>query len=118
MGVFSWPMTISTLTGEGPREVMATVDTGATHSQVPASILHEVGIVPTRQLEFILANGVTEVRDVGEMRVVVDGFRAVALVVFGEESSGPLMGATTLEGASLAVDPVKRKLVPTDALLL
>jgi phosphoribosyl-AMP cyclohydrolase len=38
--------------------------------------------------------------------------------VFAEEGSDPLLGATTLEAFSLAVDPVNETLVPTIALRL
>lgn len=118
MGTFSWPMTVSTVTGEGSRVIEAMVDTGSTYTMLPASTLRDIGIAPTRNIRFTLANGSIESREAGEMRVIVDGNRAVATVIFGAEDTLSLMGATTLEEVGLAVDPVKRRLVPTTALLL
>lgn len=39
-------------------------------------------------------------------------------MVFGDEGVSPLLGAYTLEGVRLAVDPVGKRLVPTRALLM
>ncbi len=40
------------------------------------------------------------------------------MVVFGDEGAPLLLGADTLEGLLLAVDPIAKRLVPTEAFLL
>lgn len=39
------------------------------------------------------------------------------LVVFGEDNAPVLLGAHTLEGLSLAVDPVAQRMVPTELIM-
>lgn len=39
------------------------------------------------------------------------------LVVFGDDGAPALLGAYTLEGLGLAVDPVEQRLVPTTLIL-
>ena len=46
------------------------------------------------------------------------GIRVTTLVVFGEEDAPILLGAYTLEGLTLVVDPVEQRLVSADALML
>ena len=41
----------------------------------------------------------------------------MTLVVFGEDDGPALLGAYTLEGLALAVDPVEQQLVPTQLIL-
>ena len=53
----------------------------------------------------------------GEARATIDGESVTNLVVFGEENAPPLLGAYTLEGLALAVDPVEQRLVPTHVIL-
>ena len=48
----------------------------------------------------------------------IDGKADVSPVVFWDEESLPLLGAVTLEILSLGIDPVNRRLIPVDALLL
>jgi predicted aspartyl protease len=57
-------------------------------------------------------------RDVGETVVRIGGNRATRMVVFGGENDPALLGADTLEGLLLSVDPVAKRLVPVEAYLL
>ena len=57
-------------------------------------------------------------RPLGEWHdVTTDGERVTTLVIFGEDDSPALLGAYTLEGLALAVDPVEQRLVPTHLIL-
>jgi predicted aspartyl protease len=56
--------------------------------------------------------------DVGETTIRIDRKTVTTLVVFGDERAGSILGAYTLEGLGLAVDPLKRRLMPTDAFLM
>ncbi|MCY4625340.1 MAG: hypothetical protein OXC99_10135 [Chloroflexi bacterium] len=118
MGTFYWPMTVSTVTGEGSREIETLVDTGATYSMVPENVLREIGIAPIRASFFQLADGSRERMQMGRMLVSIGGLAEICPVVFGPENARPLIGAVTLEALLLTVDPIKRRLVSTDGLLL
>ena len=117
MGVFSTPLRIASLNGGASREIEATVDTAATYSMLPSNLLGELGVKPTRQGIFELADGRREELDIGEVRVTVNGTTAVSPVIFGAAGTPPLLGAVTLEILLLAVDPVGQRLVPTHAIL-
>ena len=120
MGTFSVPMEVGTLDGQSYETIEALVDTGASYTVAPASILNRLGITPREHIEFELADGRIIELGIGEARVRIDGRDAVTLVVFGEEGVSPLLGvgAYTLEGVRLAVDLLRQLLVPTRALLM
>jgi hypothetical protein len=48
------------------------------------------------------------------MIVEVDGYEGPTYVVFGDEGAPPSIGAITLEGFLLGVDPVAKRLVPVE----
>jgi len=118
VGTFSVPMEVGTLDGQSYETIEALVDTGASYTVAPASLLNRLGITPREHIEFELADGRIIELGIGEARVRIDGRDAVTLVVFGEEGVSPLLGAYTLEGVRLAVDPLRQLLVPTRALLM
>lgn len=92
------------------------MDTGATFTVLPSSLLREMGIPVTRQTRFELGDGRIVELDVGEARTTINGITAVTPVVFGEDDTQPLLGAVTMEQFLLAVDPVQQRLVPTNAI--
>lgn len=94
------------------------VDTGASYTSLPASMLRRLGIAPRRRLEFELADGNVIEQDIGEARVRVSGVEAARIVVFGDENAPALLGADTLEGVTMVADPVGKRLAPTRALLM
>ena len=118
MGTFHWPLTVLSADGDREETVEALVDTGATYTSLPASMLARLGVVPQRHLEFELANGAIIEQAIGEARLRVDGVEATRVVVFGTDDAPPLLGADTLEGVTMAVDPVGKRLAPTRALLM
>ena len=65
MGVFTWPMRIASLDGENAHDMEAVVDTGTSFSIVPARLLRDLGIVPTRKGVFYLADDRPMEWDVG-----------------------------------------------------
>jgi predicted aspartyl protease len=103
-----------TVVGPNGREVTveALVDTGATFTSLPGSVLREIGVNPTRQARMRLADGSVHLQEVGSALVRLDGQQEVCPVVFGEENSPAAIGAVTLEIMLLGVDPVDQKLVP------
>lgn len=118
MDTFSVPMEVGTLDGQSYETIEALVDTGASYTVAPAGLLNRLRITPREHIEFELADGRIIELGIGEARVRIDGRDAVTLVVFGEEGVSPLLGAYTLEGVRLAVDPLRQLLVPTRALLM
>ena len=113
MGVFNWPIRLDSLDGERSLQLDAMVDTGSSYTIVPAGLLRNLGVVPTEKVGLVLADGRRVTYDIGEARATVDGRSIPTLVVFGEEGADPLLGAYTLEGLRLAVDPWRLTLVPS-----
>jgi predicted aspartyl protease len=106
---------ITLIGGAGERvEMDALVDTGATFTSVPRETLTELGVSPQRRVRLRLADGTSRLQEVGYMLVEVDGLEGPTYVVFGENGSPPAIGAITLEGFLLGVDPVAQTLVPVE----
>ena len=94
------------------------VDTGSEYTWVPASTLEKVGIHREKKdLLFTMANGQQVTRSVGFAIIRLDKFFTVDEVVFAEKGDLLLLGARTLEGLNLVVDPRKKKLVAAGPLL-
>ncbi len=118
MGTFKVSIEIGDSTAQRYERVDALVDTGATYTTVPQDLLRRLGVVPHVRDAFILADGRRIDRDIGRTWVRVDGRTELTLVVFGEPDMQILLGAYTLEGLRLAVDPVVRKLIAVPGLLV
>ena len=93
------------------------MDTGATYSMIPGSLLEELGIEPVESRTSRIADGSRVELQTSWARFSADGRNAVARVTFGPEGIY-LLGATTLEDMGLAVDPVDQRLIPQEALLM
>lgn len=116
MGTFSHPIEVFAADGSRTVTVAAAVDTGSTYTCLPAELLRELGAAPSRRIQFELADGSVIEDEIGEVRVRLQGIELNTIVVFAEEGAPALLGAYTLEGALLAVDPVRLRLVPGRAL--
>ena len=117
VGTFNWPLRIASMDGGSSKDIEATVDTGAAYTTLPGCMLRELGVTPVDKRRFLLADGRRVWNDIGRAWVTIDGKSEVTLVVFGEDDAPPLLGAYTLEGLALAVDPVEQRLVPTNLIL-
>ena len=116
MGTFFHPITII---GPGGQEtVEALVDTGASFTTMPASLLRRLGVSPHRQARLRLADGQSAIWDIGRVRSSIDGEEEADLCIFAAEGSPPTIGAHTLQAMLLAVDPVDHRLVPTEGFLM
>ncbi len=117
MGTFNWPLRISDMDREQSRDIEATVDTGAAYTTLPGRLLHELGIEPMAKRRFVLADGRRVDMDIGRAWVTINGDSEVTLVVFVDDDAPSLLGAYTLEGLGLAVDPTLQRLVPTNLIM-
>ena len=90
--------------------VLAMVDTGSFNTMLPASLLRRLGLEPTEQETYTLADGNEVEYDLGEASIGIDGREWHCPVVFGPDGQY-LLGATTLEIFRLMVDPVDERLV-------
>lgn len=112
MACFEVSLEVGTPQGDSFEAVQVLVDTGSFFTWLAPSLLARLGVVPSSRSPFQLADGRIVEKDMGETRVRLDGQERTTLVVFGNENAPALLGAYTLEGFGLAVDPVNQRLVP------
>ena len=117
MGTFNWPIRISSMDGQRTRDIEATVDTGAAYTTLPTPLLRELGAAPIGKRRLLLADGRRIEMNIGRAWVTIDGESEVTVVVFGGDNAPPLLGAYTLEGLGLAVDPLGQRLIPTHLIM-
>ena len=118
MGTFAHEITLLAPNGSGSETVSALVDTGATFTSIPSTLLERLGVIPQRSVRLRLATGEIVEQQTGEVVVALDGVRATVLCVFGPPDAPPLIGAHTLEAFLMAADPIEQRIVPTEALWL
>ncbi|MBI4311341.1 MAG: aspartyl protease family protein [Chloroflexi bacterium] len=118
MGTFRQTIEIGDPQGRRYERVEALVDTGASYTTLPASLLRKLGVEPYEDVEFHVADGRRVVRSIGQTWIRIEGRRVMTIVVFGDEGASPLLGAYSLEGLRLDVDPTNRRLVRTPGLLM
>ena len=117
MGTFTWPLRISSMDGQHSLDIEATVDTGAFYTTIPARHLRELGVEPMGKRRFLLADGRRVEMEYGRAWATIDGESEVTIVAFGEDDAPPLLGAYTLEGLALAVDPSSQRLIPANLIM-
>ena len=86
------------------------VDSGAIYAVVPSPVLRKLGIKPLGEQVFRLADGTKIFRKKGGAFFRFGDKFGAADVIFGEEGDSTLLGALTLEGLGLALDPIRREL--------
>ncbi len=116
METFSVEIAIGDVGGESYETMDALVDTGATTTVVPGAVLRRLGIAPTKRETFEYAGGQRVELDMAEARARVADRETTTWVIFGEDETA-LLGAYTLEGTFLAVDPYGQRLIPIPGLL-
>ena len=89
----------------------ALVDTGAELSWVPGDLLRALGIEPIKQWSFRQATGQIIERWVGPVLIHAADTITNDDVVFGEPGDLILLGARTLEGLNVRVEPREKRLV-------
>lgn len=88
------------------------VDTGSEYTWVPGRMLEKIGIQREKKdVSFVLANGQQVTRSVGFAIIRIDKYFTIDEVVFAEPEDLWLLGARTLDGLNLTVEPSKKRLV-------
>ena len=87
------------------------IDTGSELTWIPRPVLEDLGVARERTYRFVLADGRTLEREVGFAIVHVEGVTTADDVVFAEADDLVLLGARSLEGLNLRIDPRARRLV-------
>ena len=113
MGTFRVNVAIENPARPGERRVLESVlvDTGAELSWFPAAVLESLGIERIKVWHFRQANGTVLAGWTGGVRVRVGGIETNDEVVFGEPEDLILLGAHSLEGLNLRVDPLRKQLI-------
>ena len=113
MGTFRTTIEIENPARRGERRILeqVLVDTGAELSWIPAALLSELGIEREKRLRFRQASGTVLERWTGIAIIHAAGTLTADDVVFGEPGDLVLLGARSLEGLNLRVDPVLKQLV-------
>lgn len=112
VGTFKQRIELAAAPGGPFRGLFALVDTGSIFTWVPGRILRELGVAVTDEYSFEMANGERIKRQRGEAVIRLDDRAFHTICVFGDDRDQVLLGAVTLEQFALAVDPVKKRLVP------
>ena len=95
-----------------PRNLRLLVDTGSVYTVLPASLLARLGVKAEFEEEIEVGNGDVIVRPVGRMVVRWKDRWAETFVAFGEPKDARVLGAYTLEGLRLDVDPASHRVRP------
>lgn len=114
MGTFSIKCKVENIAKRENSEIIPKmlVDTGSEYTWVATKTLENLGVEREKKdLRFVMANGQIITRSVGFALIRYDKFFTVDEVVFAEKGDLLLLGARTLEGLSLTVDPGQKKLV-------
>jgi predicted aspartyl protease len=113
MGTFRVDVALENPARPGERRAVRSVlvDTGAELSWMPADVLEALGIERYTRWSFRHADGTVLERWAGAAFVHVAGRRAADEVVFGEPDDLVLLGAHSLEGLNLRVEPANKQLI-------
>ncbi|MDE2899862.1 MAG: hypothetical protein OXN15_02410 [Chloroflexota bacterium] len=110
-------MTVQSIDGAHERTVDALVGTGASFAVLPASVLQNIGIEPTRRHTFRLPDGRQKLGQVSDALITIDGMTGPSPVVFGPEDSPARVGYLTLSALLLDIVPGEQRLTPVDGRL-
>jgi clan AA aspartic protease len=114
MGIFATAVRIGNPDGGDRVDVEALVDTGASDSMFPASLLEHLHLYPRSQVDYVLADGSEVTYGRGRAVISIGDREEICPVAFGPEGDGNcLIGATALQILMFAVDPTNEVLIPT-----
>ena len=115
MGVFRVDVTFFNVADRAKSAVVPQmlVDTGSEATWVPRKVLEDLGVTPEKKdRSYRMANGQLITRTVGyAVLEIPPEFKTVDEVVFAEPGDLSLLGARSLEGLNVRVDPQHKQLV-------
>ena len=113
MGTFRTTIEIENPARLGERTALrdVLVDTGAELTWIPARVLETLGIERMKVWHFRQADGTALARWTGFAIVHAAETKTIDEVVFGEPGDLVLLGARSLEGLNVRVEPVTKRLV-------
>ena len=113
MGSFRITVEVENPARRGDRRTFQSVliDTGAELSVFPAAALDALHVERLKELHFRQADGSVFARWIGSALIYAAGTLTTDDVVFGEPTDPILLGARSLEGLNLRIDPVARRLI-------
>lgn len=117
MGTFTVAVEIGNPSGTRFEPVNALVDTGASVTTLPSSLLEGLGVAPHTEFTFVLADGREIQRPVGRTWMRIGDRSEITFVVFADNDVEPLLGAYSQQGLMLGVDSPNEGLVPVNALM-
>ena len=87
------------------------VDSGAGYSLLPYQVWQSLGLEPTREEKFVLADGTVVTRNMSSCRLVLPQGADYSPVILGEPGDDQaLLGVVTLEILGLMLNPFSRTL--------
>ena len=108
-------------TARGPtgteERVRFLVDSGATYSLLPTPVWEFLGLEPTREQTFTLADGTTLQRRISTCYLILPQGEDYSPVILGEPGDEALLGVVTLEIMGLILNPFSRTLQPMRMML-
>ena len=93
------------------------VDGASEFTWIPTPVLDQLGVERERTQRFLIADGRVLERGIGIAIVHAEGTLTPDWVVFAEPGDMTLLGAHSLEGLNLRVDPAGRRLVPAGPII-
>lgn len=114
MGKLTITIAVGDQQGARFEDLEVAVDTGSTFTALPKALLERLGVPVTRTARARTGDGGTVPVDIGWTMVRLEGQVFPTQVTFADEGEPPQLGAVTLAGALLAVDPVGQRLIPVD----
>jgi predicted aspartyl protease len=88
------------------------VDSGSTYTWIGGALLRALSVAPTERRRVVTIDGQVAERDAAEVLITLEGRTLHTLCLFGDAGDLDVLGAYTLEGFGLGIDPVQRKLIP------
>jgi len=112
MGTFFTEAQLAAATRPDRREaVKLLVDSGSMYTWLSGSSLRDLGLQPTERRRVLTIEGRTTERGLTEILITLEGRTLHTLCLFGEPGDLEVLGAYTLEGFGLGIDPVQRRLI-------
>ena len=113
MGTFFVEAQLAALGSPERREPLKLlVDSGSTYTWVASATLRSLSVIPTERRRVVTTEGQVVERDAAEVLITLEGRTLHTVCLFGGTGDLDVLGAYTLEGFGVGIDPVQRKLIP------